>query len=101
MQLQRSVGRSGRGTRSEPSLRRGGFRGLFLVAAYIALLVLPAVAPILGASAAVPPPVEFGVNETTAFMFALDGTFTDRKSTRLNSSHLVISYAVFCLQTNI
>ena len=28
------------------------------------------------------------------------GTFTfgDRKSTRLNSSHLVISYAVFCLK---
>src|SRR5256885_11775992 len=24
----------------------------------------------------------------------------DRKSTRLNSSHLVISYAVFCLQKN-
>src|SRR5256885_9435963 len=24
---------------------------------------------------------------------------TDRKSTRLNSSHLVISYAVFCLKT--
>src|SRR2546426_6458850 len=24
--------------------------------------------------------------------------FTDRKSTRLNSSHLVISYAVFCLK---
>src|ERR1039457_2023994 len=24
--------------------------------------------------------------------------FTDRKSTRLNSSHLVISYAVFCLE---
>src|SRR5688500_19456717 len=24
-------------------------------------------------------------------------TFRDRKSTRLNSSHLVISYAVFCL----
>src|SRR5256885_7821478 len=28
-------------------------------------------------------------------MFAL---FLDRKSTRLNSSHLVISYAVFCLK---
>src|ERR1022692_1941279 len=27
-----------------------------------------------------------------------DGRYTDRKSTRLNSSHLVISYAVFCLQ---
>src|SRR5256885_13096752 len=25
---------------------------------------------------------------------------TDRKSTRLNSSHLVISYAVFCLKNN-
>src|SRR2546426_5231814 len=27
----------------------------------------------------------------------IDG-YTDRKSTRLNSSHLVISYAVFCLK---
>src|SRR5256885_7198972 len=27
-----------------------------------------------------------------------DAEFTDRKSTRLNSSHLVISYAVFCLK---
>src|SRR2546426_9213849 len=26
------------------------------------------------------------------------GVGTDRKSTRLNSSHLVISYAVFCLK---
>src|SRR2546426_10976769 len=26
------------------------------------------------------------------------GSLTDRKSTRLNSSHLVISYAVFCLK---
>src|SRR5256885_7909234 len=29
---------------------------------------------------------------------APDLTLTDRKSTRLNSSHLVISYAVFCLK---
>src|SRR2546426_4792067 len=27
-----------------------------------------------------------------------DGSHRDRKSTRLNSSHLVISYAVFCLK---
>src|SRR5256885_2399103 len=27
-----------------------------------------------------------------------NGTMGDRKSTRLNSSHLVISYAVFCLK---
>src|SRR5256885_12085373 len=26
-------------------------------------------------------------------------SYPDRKSTRLNSSHLVISYAVFCLKT--
>src|SRR5688500_19855059 len=29
---------------------------------------------------------------------AEDCTVADRKSTRLNSSHLVISYAVFCLK---
>src|SRR5436190_17077006 len=29
---------------------------------------------------------------------ALKGFHTDRKSTRLNSSHTVISYAVFCLK---
>src|SRR5256885_1698287 len=29
-----------------------------------------------------------------------NGPFLDRKSTRLNSSHLVISYAVFCLKKN-
>src|SRR2546426_4589321 len=28
----------------------------------------------------------------------IHGTTQDRKSTRLNSSHLVISYAVFCLK---
>src|SRR5688500_881693 len=33
------------------------------------------------------------------FVPMLDETsFLDRKSTRLNSSHLVISYAVFCLK---
>jgi len=29
-----------------------------------------------------------------------DGKFSDRKSTRLNSSHRCISYAVFCLTKN-
>src|SRR5256885_10142505 len=29
---------------------------------------------------------------------AVDSKLLDRKSTRLNSSHLVISYAVFCLK---
>src|SRR2546426_6352679 len=31
-------------------------------------------------------------------VFALNPQQLDRKSTRLNSSHLVISYAVFCLK---
>src|SRR5205807_2757396 len=31
-------------------------------------------------------------------LHALDKSRRDRKSTRLNSSHLVISYAVFCLK---
>src|SRR5437660_6540857 len=30
--------------------------------------------------------------------FSSFGTFEDRKSTRLNSSHVAISYAVFCLK---
>src|SRR5256885_12230451 len=38
------------------------------------------------------------------YWVAIDGGLIiqpDRKSTRLNSSHLVISYAVFCLKKNI
>src|SRR5256885_8557636 len=32
------------------------------------------------------------------YLFRFTQEKTDRKSTRLNSSHLVISYAVFCLK---
>src|SRR5256885_2935587 len=46
-----------------------------------------------------------GLKATMLLMNGLVGDFTfaarlkgDRKSTRLNSSHLVISYAVFCLK---
>src|SRR5256885_3302842 len=35
---------------------------------------------------------------TDIFFPSIIGLKTDRKSTRLNSSHLVISYAVFCLK---
>src|SRR5260221_9793718 len=38
-----------------------------------------------------PPPIDW-------FDRRLHGGFGDRKSTRLNSSHTVISYAVFCLK---
>src|SRR2546426_6381596 len=37
-------------------------------------------------------------NQLTYFCLFLPICESDRKSTRLNSSHLVISYAVFCLK---
>src|SRR2546426_8416586 len=58
----------------------------------------------------VPPrvtPLGFDASVTVTAFVAADtvfptasctATWTDRKSTRLNSSHLVISYAVFCLK---
>src|SRR5256885_12221824 len=36
--------------------------------------------------------------DDAAYIHKLSGISPDRKSTRLNSSHLVISYAVFCLK---
>src|SRR2546426_3579655 len=39
-----------------------------------------------------------GSRTPTINRLAATGTGPDRKSTRLNSSHLVISYAVFCLK---
>src|SRR5256885_16392565 len=41
----------------------------------------------------------FLANVVPHFVHGISGErFPDRKSTRLNSSHLVISYAVFCLK---
>src|SRR5258708_17509696 len=37
-------------------------------------------------------------HERGSLSTALDGATADRKSTRLNSSHQIISYAVFCLK---
>src|SRR2546426_2245707 len=46
--------------------------------------------------------IPFGVGRFSADVWAnrplYDLDWRDRKSTRLNSSHLVISYAVFCLK---
>src|SRR5258708_33300627 len=47
--------------------------------------------PIFGCRCTLPPPVASGRPEAT-------GGGRDRKSTRLNSSHQIISYAVFCLK---
>src|SRR5205085_10667984 len=48
-------------------------------------------------------PIEQQVNGVEGMLYmssnsTADGRFSDRKSTRLNSSHSQISYAVFCLK---
>src|SRR5690625_7043797 len=40
----------------------------------------------------------WAVGERTYFLLLDEGLTPDRKSTRLNSSHVAISYAVFCLK---
>src|SRR5256885_9229286 len=69
-----------------------GARATVALAPKIEPMPLPAVDPALRLK----PPA---LNETVV-PGASRGVFviTDRKSTRLNSSHLVISYAVFCLK---
>src|SRR5256885_5554123 len=63
----------------------------------------------LGPLTNLPPHHSFPAGFSTLFSLQSRGTFSfrhpgvtaavrDRKSTRLNSSHLVISYAVFCLK---
>src|SRR5438034_6704489 len=49
------------------------------------------------------PPYTFDIAETPSYFpppppALTSDQYTDRKSTRLNSSHTVISYAVFCLK---
>ena len=44
---------------------------------------------------------QFDSAEKLSMVEALSSKFKDRKSTRLNSSHTVISYAVFCLKKKI
>src|SRR5256885_3399098 len=60
---------------------------------YTTLFRSPAAAPVRGRRRARPGP---GRGRRADAALAADAT--DRKSTRLNSSHLVISYAVFCLK---
>src|SRR5256885_7605339 len=74
---------------------------IYTLSLHDALPILPAVDK---------PPIALNRSEVwalTAFLESLGGTVDDsrkavsaqdRKSTRLNSSHLVISYAVFCLK---
>src|SRR3712207_8764555 len=46
-------------------------------------------------------PADCGSDPPDVIVLSADGSSEDRKSTRLNSSHANISYAVFCLQKKI
>src|SRR5438034_6657363 len=62
-------------------------------------LILPIIQEVLGDAAATTHKLKFFENGATPnIVVSLDKSITDRKSTRLNSSHTVISYAVFCLK---
>src|SRR5256885_6539928 len=62
---------------------------------YTTLFRSPAIWPAVGLRMWYPLHLLYGRLWPTPPMYAWPG---DRKSTRLNSSHLVISYAVFCLK---
>src|SRR2546430_12673244 len=70
--------------------------GRFSMKRKIALGLL--VAAVLAAAPAVPQPGKSEVAKMTLKVGDAAPDFTDRKSTRLNSSHSQISYAVFCLK---
>src|SRR5256885_12993449 len=55
---------------------------------------------ILGIPTAAVLGIAFRTRRTQLVRAACAFALQDRKSTRLNSSHLVISYAVFCLKKN-
>ena len=68
----------------------------FPLAAGIAILLFT---PALVIGLAVMAVAFIGAQELTSMLSAKDdNSDTDRKSTRLNSSHALISYAVFCLK---
>src|SRR3989454_1653239 len=67
----------------------------FLAHELLGASAAPLAALVLATSAG---PLLYGRSLFTDTLFGLWLAVSDRKSTRLNSSHLVISYAVFCLK---
>src|SRR5256885_3346772 len=89
------------------SMLLGAWRGLvYEVLSLLGWLVAFVVARIWAADVALWLPMQdwdmqlrYAAGFVLLFVLALFGWgLVDRKSTRLNSSHLVISYAVFCLK---
>src|SRR5215467_2518843 len=66
---------------------------------YLVVAIGITVAAVVFAGAMLLSPIQFlGVAGAVVLLGVFALWMTDRKSTRLNSSHLVISYAVFCLK---
>src|SRR5256885_7325643 len=74
------------------------FRSHLRISEVIAQVVSPKFAPRIAVISGPSFAVEAARGEPTAVVLASRDAALDRKSTRLNSSHLVISYAVFCLK---
>src|SRR5690606_40886875 len=68
------------------------------VAGTLATLVVAVFAPILTQAALAVGPAEYFALMVLGLICAVALAQGDRKSTRLNSSHVKISYAVFCLK---
>src|SRR3989454_5851745 len=96
-----AVGRDGRVSGPElASALTEGIRASGVDVAEIGMFATPVAyfaAHHLGCGSAVAVTGSHNPPEYNGLKMVLAGT-TDRKSTRLNSSHLVISYAVFCLK---
>src|SRR5256885_11711182 len=79
------------------------FRSMILLGFGMAITVAPLTTTVINSVKEQETGVASGINNVVAavaslLVIAVLGTLVDRKSTRLNSSHLVISYAVFCLK---
>src|SRR3712207_8618977 len=77
------------------------FRSLAEVPAGVSVATLldhAAMAAVIASSEPQWPPGERHGEHALLYGHLLDGIVRDRKSTRLNSSHANISYAVFCLK---
>src|SRR3712207_6981207 len=76
----------------------GGARAIRIVVEHATILVVDnPVIPVVR-SAGVVGPESSGLESAIGPDLREDGVLQDRKSTRLNSSHANISYAVFCLK---
>src|SRR5947207_4805550 len=86
------------------NLRRRTEEGIALLISIFVLLLISVVAISLIVSSGTESALAGNYRSSTGVYYAaLSGLeeARDRKSTRLNSSHTVISYAVFCLQKKI